>query len=254
MQVTLGLPEPREFSSLPRLRLVQAGIRRTYAQQPHPQRTRLPITPSILARLKSHWVRDGAPRRDDAMLWAAATLCFHGFFRAGEITVPTVSGFDPSVHLAWGDVEVDDGARPSLVKVHLKRSKTDQFGNGADVFMSRTGNDICPVVATVQYVALRGSQPGCFFQFGDGAPLTKPKFVAKVREGLLALGLPCTCFAGHSFRIGAATAAAQAGVEDSVIQLLGRWSSAAFLTYIRTPRDQLAQYSRLISQIPPTSS
>ena len=26
MQITMGLPEPREFSSLPRLRLVQAGI------------------------------------------------------------------------------------------------------------------------------------------------------------------------------------------------------------------------------------
>ena len=53
-----------------------------------------------------------------------------------------------------------------------------------------------------------------------------------------------------SFRIGAATAAAQAGVEDSVIQLLGRWSSAAFLAYIRTPREDLARYSSVISHVP----
>ena len=33
MQVILGLPEPREFSSLPRLRLVQSGIQRTHLQR-----------------------------------------------------------------------------------------------------------------------------------------------------------------------------------------------------------------------------
>ena len=190
------------------------------------------------------------PSRDNDMLWAAATLCFHGFFRAGEITIPTMTGFDTTVHLAWGDVEVDDGTKPSLVKVHLKRSKTDQFGKGVDVFVGRTESTICPVAAIVHYVAARGSNPGCFFQFEDRTPLTKPKFVTKVREALQSLELPCDCFAGHSFRIGAATAAAQAGVEDSVIQLLGRWNSVAFLSYIRTPRDQLAQYSRLISQVP----
>ena len=31
MQITLGLPEPRAFSSLPRLRLVQSGIQKTHA-------------------------------------------------------------------------------------------------------------------------------------------------------------------------------------------------------------------------------
>ena len=48
---------------------------------------------------------------------------------------------------------------------------------------------------------------------------------------------------GHSFCIGAPTSAVLAGVEDSTIQLLGRWWSAAFLRYIRTPHKQLAAMS-----------
>ena len=47
MQIMLGLPEPRAFLSLPRLRLVQSGIQRTHAQRSSsPTKIRLPITPA----------------------------------------------------------------------------------------------------------------------------------------------------------------------------------------------------------------
>ena len=39
----------------------------------------------------------------------------------------------------------------------------------------------------------------------------------------------------HSFRIGGATAAFAAGVPESAIQLLGRWSSDAYRAYLRIP-------------------
>ena len=95
----------------------------------------------------------------------------------------------------------------------------------------------------------RQDAPGPFFRNERGHPLTKAAFVQKIRQALSQLGLPAEQFAGHSFRIGAATAAAQAGLEDSVIQALGRWSSAAFLLYVRTPREHLAQFTaRLASQ------
>ena len=54
---------------------------------------------------------------------------------------------------------------------------------------------------------------------------------------------------GHSFRIGAATAAARRGIEDSVIKILGRWESAAYQQFVKIPRDQLACYSCILSVI-----
>ena len=68
-----------------------------------------------------------------------------------------------------------------------------------------------------------------------------------IREALWEVGLPQEQFAGHSFRIDAATAAAQAGLEDSTIMMLGRWNSAAFLRYIRTPRESLTATTARLS-------
>ena len=56
-------------------------------------------------------------------------------------------------------------------------------------------------------------------------------------------GLQAKDYAGHSFRIGAATTAGARGVPDSTIKILGRWESSAYLLYIRTPRDHLASIS-----------
>ena len=109
------------------------------------------------------------------------------------------------------------------------------------MFVGKTGCDICPVSAVAAFMVARGNQQGPFFKFKDGRPLTKSKFTHAVRDVLQKSGLPYQSFAGHSFRIGAATTAAKAGIEDSVICMLGRWNSSAFLVYIQTPREQLAQ-------------
>lgn len=78
-------------------------------------------------------------------------------------------------------------------------------------------------------------------------PLTKSLFTKQVCQALEAVGLPYQNFAGHSFRIGAAAAVARAGVQDSTIQMLGRWSSSAFLVYIHIPSEQLAQISATLA-------
>lgn len=157
------------------------------------------------------------------------------------------ASFNTALNLAWGDVAVDNHQAPRMVRVHLKKSKCDQFGVGSDIFLGRSGSDLCPVAAVVEYVHIRGPAPGPFFLTSDRKTVTKHWFVGKVREILMAIGLPQQQYAGHSFRIGAATTAALAGVEDSMIQTLGRWQSSAFLQYIRTPKEQLAAVSAVLA-------
>jgi hypothetical protein len=244
-QISLGLPDPREQSSLPILKRVQAGISRIRMLKGSPPRIRLPITAHILGKIQTTLNASTDP--DKTVIWAIAATAFFGFFRLGELLPTSLSAFHPAKSLAWGDVAVDNQAKPTMIQLHLKTSKCDQYGSGSDIVVGRTGNSLCPVTALMQYIDLRGNQAGPFFLDASHAVITKQRFVTRIRELLNSIGLPQHQYAGHSFRIGAATTAAAEGIEDSTIQTLGRWHSAAFLQYIRTPQTRLAAISATLA-------
>lgn len=240
LHILNGLPEPRA-NPMPKLNLVERGIRRAKATE-EPRRLRLPITPLILRQLKSLW-SSRAEDFDTVMIWAACCTAFFGFFRIGEITMDNQTAAKAHC-VAVDDIAVDDHRTPTVVRIHLRHSKMDQFGKGVDVYMGRTGDDLCPVSAILAYLARRRNAPGPLFRTRDGRFLTKAMFTSRLREALSTLGYEATSYAGHSFRIGAATTAAERGIEDSVIKMLGRWDSSAYQLYVRASRQLLAGISK----------
>lgn len=74
--------------------------------------------------------------------------------------------------------------------------------------IGRTDRDLCPVVALLGYIESRGDQPGPFFLTSASLPLLKQQFISQFQAILETLGLPAEDYTGHSFRIGAAPAAA----------------------------------------------
>ena len=173
------------------------------------------------------------------MLWAACTTAFFGFCRIGEVTVLSLTTFDPTTHLTPQDIAIDNRMDPSLIGIHLKVSKTDQERKGITIFIGKTGDAICPIAALTAYLAIRRQSTGPLFQFKDSTPLTKDRFTHHVRTALSTLGYDSATYAGHSFLIGAATTAAEHGIEHSTIKALGRWKSDAFQAYIKIPRSKL---------------
>lgn len=75
------------------------------------------------------------------------------------------------------------------------------------------------------YLSKRGTTPGLLFKFASGQPLTKDASTAETRQLLSLLGFKVSDYAGHSYRIGAATAAASVGLPPWLVKTLGRWSS-----------------------------
>ena len=229
------------------LELVLKGVKVSQGKKGRKVTQKRPITPSILRGICQLW-KDFKSDPDHIMLWAAMSLCFFGFLRSGEITIPAVHAFDPSYHLTLGDISVDSRKCPSIVVVRLKGSKTDPFRQGVSVTVGRTGDMLCPVEAMLSFLSSRGGDvTNPLFVFKDGTPLTRSRFVGVVKEAVTKLGLPEGMYSGHSFRAGAATAAAKVGIEDSLIQTLGRWRSSAYLRYVRVPREELGCLSKRLS-------
>ena len=83
MQISLGLPDPREHSSLPILKRVQAGICRALLLRGTPPRIRLPITTPVLAQIRRILDTSSNPRKVE--LWAIACSAFFEFFGLGEL-------------------------------------------------------------------------------------------------------------------------------------------------------------------------
>jgi len=235
-QIALGQGDPH-LGDMPQLEYVSKGVKKMTACRS--ARPRLPITPSILRQLRQFW--QTLPNRHDAlMLWAAACMCFFGFLRAGEVVIPSASGYDSSVHLSQGDVRVDNTARPQYLEVRIKASKTDPFRKGVSVYLGKGCEDLCPVMAILIMVQ-RGSAAGPKWK------CSHPGAVCNHSQ----VGPGCNWpshYAGHSFRIGAATTAAQRGIQDSLIKTLGRWESSAYTVYIRTPRETLCSVARSLAR------
>ena len=185
------------------------------------------------------------------MLWAACTTCFFGFLSSGEITTPTTNDFDPTYHLTLEDIAIDDACLTMAVRLHIKASKTDPFRKGAHVFLGRTNDQLCPVAALLAYLAIRGRKPGPVFCMANGGYLTRDIFFREVRKALTAAGFDQSKYAGHSFRIGAATTAAAAAgsIEDSTIKTLGRWESSAYQLYVRLSREELTSISSKLAKV-----
>ena len=145
-QIAMGGIEPA-YSTLSQLHYVLRGI---YCLCPTCDRQcRLPITIGILRLLFSRW--SSPVTHEGIMLWAACFLAFFGFLRSGEFIPTQHYPCPPEVD----DFQVDSITHPTLLAVTLRHSKTDPFGAGVTIYLGRTFDDICPVVAVPAYTAVR---------------------------------------------------------------------------------------------------
>ena len=152
--------------------------------------------------------------------------------------------FTPDM-LTQQDVAVDSHTSPSHVVIQMKHSKNDPFAAGTRLHLGTTGHFSCPVSSLTGNLAIRPTKPGPLFVFSDGSPLSRSRLMQS-RQVLSEVGVDCSGYSGHSFRIGAATTAARLGVSDSPIKTLGRWKSSAFMLYIQTARQRLARVLSLL--------
>lgn len=221
-----------------------ARARAADADTPSLVGAKAPITVPLLRLMISHCLheRSGAG-------WAVANACdqdiafmvagFFGFLRRSEM-----------VNLRMGDVHIYTGEGCSYATIFIRKSKNDQFGRGATIYLgetSRSGVDIIKYLTRHYVNRLAGgacpSDPlfsrvlpsGSF----SGHKVSKEFFAARMRQILSglnqhfpALAIQIQLFSSHSLRRGGVVAAFEAGVPVELLKAHGRWRSDAILLYL----------------------
>lgn len=181
----------------------------------------------------------------------AFLIAFFGFLRIGEFTAARYSS---RLHLSLHDLT----SMSHSATLFLKRSKADRSHTGVSVHYFRTFNHLCPIRNLRSYLSARfrlisatSSSQAPLFLMPNGKALSRFEFVRRLRRLLSDLGLDPTRYSGHSFRIGAASTAAIAGVPIYLIKKLGRWSSSAYRRYINVSSDAISNTILLFASIQP---
>ena len=145
---------------------------------------------------------------------AIILIGFSGGFRRSEL-----------VNIEYEDVEfVEEG-----VKIFVKRSKTDQSGEGMTKAIPYFNNkEFCPVNSLKNWINSINSKQGKIFDISDkGVALIIKKYATLA-------GLDSYKYAGHSLRSGFATSTAESGAEErDIMAMTGHKTTQMVRRYIK---------------------
>ena len=151
---------------------------------------------------------------------------FSGGFRRNEI-----------VSLDYDDLDFV----PEGLKINIKRSKTDQFGEGFTKALPYfDGSKYCPVVSLKNWIDISSITSGPVFRrFVKGSKLSEKRLTDQtvallIKEYLNLAGIDSKNYSGHSLRSGFATSAAESGAEErSIMAMTGHKSTEMVRRYIK---------------------
>ena len=127
------------------------------------------------------------------------------------------------------------------IRDSLKRSKTDQFGEGSVKGLPYFDNpQFCPVVSIRKWIEMSKIDSGSLFRrFSKGSKLSNKRLTDQtvallIKEYLKLAGIDSKNYSGHSLRSGFATSAAESGAEErSIMAMTGHKSSEMVRRYIK---------------------
>ena len=147
--------------------------------------------------------------------------------------------FDEVTHIMVKDIVFKE----THLELAIPKAKTDQLRQGNTVVIASTGSDTCPVRLLSLYMKVAEinkskRDPSFLFTrvifknkklqlFPTGKPMTYTNVRDIVKKKAQQIGLNPNDFATHSMRSGGPTAAAEAGVDERLMQKHGRWAQAS---------------------------
>ena len=217
---------------------------------------RLPVTVSIMRILKMEKKHSNMCKERKLLLWTVATLCFNGAFRIHELLARTKRWFDPYFTLLTRDIKLltlkINRETVTIIQIKIKSPKTDRIGVDTIIDVYESKGPLCPIIALKKWkqIASHLSNSTPAFRDETGRPLTGASFNNSLKLYLgKYINYKTSRITLHSFRAGMASLLGTLGYTDEDIQAVGRWSSRAFLAYLKLPRTQRLTMAKKIGEL-----
>ena len=190
------------------------------------QKGKKPILINILRKILNVIDEQNSPDIKKLRDKSIILIGFSGGFRRNEI-----------ISLDYEDLDfVYEG-----LKITVKKSKTDQFGEGTIKALPYTKESpYCPVTTLERWLKISKINKGPIFRrFSKGSNLSNNRLTDQsvaiiIKNYLNEAGIDSKNYSGHSLRSGFATTAAESGVEErSIMAMTGHKSTEMVRRYIK---------------------
>lgn len=191
-----------------KFKVFKSGIRRSMYSGNCPN-AKLPFDPKWFPKILEKFPITNI---DNLRFMFLISIMFSAFLRISE-----------ALNLTKSDIVIEN---PTLIKIRIKTSKTDQFGNGTFTYIYDNNTSYSPF-RFLNYLNFISDKNDLI------ESRTQSTLRAHLSYVLRAIGVEDYQHYGlHSFRRGAAYHASLNNVNDCVIKAHGRWKSCAYTRYV----------------------
>lgn len=180
-----------------------------------------------------------------AAVKSAAAVIFFSAARSGEFLQKTLTSFDPLLHVKPADISKKSDREGNIVtSAHLPVTKSAREGEDV-AWGPQQQHDVDPDTLLAVHMRVNRPNPiGPLFAWrhprSGPRALTKSEFMKTLNTAAESLGLEP--LQGHGLRIGATLEYLLRGLSFETVKAIGRWSSDAFIIYLRQHAVILAPY------------
>ena len=165
----------------------------------------------------------------DKIFWLALLVAYRSILRISHVI--------DSVHsLRWVDIQVTN----EYIKIHVKTSKTDQYGRSPyDIYLTRIdGSVLCPALLLIEVIE-KSRKYGRRLLTIHGKPLSYSYVNTRLKSLALELKMPWSRVSTHSLRHGGATLLKSLGMDVKDIMKRANWKSNAVYKYLHDNTEEL---------------
>lgn len=179
----------------------------------------------------------------DAAVYACLVTSFFSLARLGEMTVRSLSCFEPSIHVKPSDIRNDEDRHGlSVTVLHLPQTKMSP--SGEDIYFTRQSGLANPHHALLNHLSINSpSSSVALFSWrhcNSLWPLTHSAFLGCLDRVATRLGIEP--LKGHGIWIGGTLEYLLRGIPFETVKSIGRWKGDAFIGYLQQHAVIMAPY------------